>query len=106
MCNQAASFNRCLFKVQKDMQTQLKTVRSERKAKGPSRASEAAEELQFLLEFNSSITQAAAKAMEHLTEEEWHQTGHVGSSQNSTPSHFNIVSGCSHQTGRGRDRSL
>ena len=30
--------------------------------------SEAAEELQFLMEFNSSITQAAAKAMEHLTD--------------------------------------
>ena len=41
VCNQAASFNRCLFKVQKDMQTQLKTVRSESKGKGPSRASEA-----------------------------------------------------------------
>ena len=68
MCNQAASFNRCLFKVQKDMQTQLKTVRSESIGKGPSRGSEAAEELQFLMEFNSSITQAAAKAMGHLTD--------------------------------------
>ena len=68
MCNQAASFNCCLFKVQKDMQTQLKTVRSEGKGKGPSKASEAAEELQFLMEFNSSITQAAAKAMEYPTD--------------------------------------
>ena len=68
MCNQAASFNRCLFKVQKDMQTQLKTVRSESKGKGSSRASDAAEELQFLMEFNSSITQAAVKAMEHLSD--------------------------------------
>ena len=29
ICNQAASFNRCLFKVQQDIQEQFKTVRSE-----------------------------------------------------------------------------
>ena len=67
MCNQAASFNCCIFRVQKDMQSQLKVVRGENKGKGSSKASEAAEELQFLMEFNSSITQATAKAMEHLT---------------------------------------
>ena len=68
VCNRPASFNRCLFKVQKDMQAQLKMVRSESKGKGSSKAAEAMEELQFLMEFNSSITQAAAKAMEHLTD--------------------------------------
>ena len=66
MCNQAASFNRCLFKVQKDVQTQLQMIRSESKGNRPSKSSEATEELQFLMEFKSSITQAAAKAMEHL----------------------------------------
>ena len=68
VCNQAASFNLCLFRVQRDMQTQLKTVRGESKGKGSSKASEATEELQFLMEFNAGITQAAAKAMEHLTD--------------------------------------
>ena len=68
ICNQAASFNRCLFKVQQEMQTQLKLVRGESKGKGSSKASEATDELQFLMNFNGSITQAAAKAMEHLTE--------------------------------------
>ena len=68
VCNQAASFNRCLFKVQADMQSQIKTIRSEGKGKGSSKVSEATEELQFLRDFNASITQAAAKAMEHLTE--------------------------------------
>ena len=29
ICNQAASFNRCLFKVQQSMQEQLKTVHTE-----------------------------------------------------------------------------
>ena len=68
VCNQSASFNRCLFKVQKDMQTQLRTIRSDSKGNGSSKSAEATEELQFLMEFNSSITQAAAKAMEHLTD--------------------------------------
>ena len=66
VCNESASFNRCLFKVQKDMQTQLRTIRSDSKGKGSSKSAEATEQLQFLMEFNSSITQAAAKAMEHL----------------------------------------
>ena len=68
LCNQATSFNRCLFKVQADMQSQLRTVHGEGKGKGSAKVSEATEELQFLMEFNSSITQAAAKAKEHLTE--------------------------------------
>ena len=50
------------------MQTQLRTIRSDSKGKSSSKSAEATEELQFLMEFNSSITQAAAKAMEHLTD--------------------------------------
>ena len=68
VCNQAASFNRCLFKVQQEMQSQLKSIRGESKGKASKKISEASDELQFLMNFNSSITQAAAKAMEHLTD--------------------------------------
>ena len=68
VCNQAASFNRCLFKVQADMQSQIKTIRSEGKGKGSSKVSEATDELQFLMDFNANISHATAKAMEHLTE--------------------------------------
>ena len=68
VCNQTASFNCCLFKVQGDMQAQLKVIRSDNKGKVSKKLSDAAEELQFLMEFNSSITQATAKAMEHLTD--------------------------------------
>ena len=50
------------------MQTQLKTIRGEIKGKASNKVSEATGELQFLMNFNSSITQAAAKAMEHLTD--------------------------------------
>ena len=66
--NQAASFNRCVFKVQQDMQAQLKTIRTESKGKGSSKVSAATDELQYLMDFNSSITQAVAKTMEHLTD--------------------------------------
>ena len=68
ICNQSASFNRCLFKVQQEMQAQLKTIRGEAKGKASKKVSEASDELQFLMNFNNSITQAAAKAMEHLTD--------------------------------------
>ena len=68
ICNQAASFNRCLFKVQQNMQDQLKTLRLEGKGKTSHKSSSAADELQYLMDFNASITQAAAKTMEHLTD--------------------------------------
>ena len=67
VCNQSASFNRCLFKVQQEMQAQLKTIRGEAKGKASKKVLEASDELQFLMNFNKSITRAAAKAMEHLT---------------------------------------
>ena len=50
------------------MQDQLKILRSESKGKGSSKLSSAADELQFLMDFHSSITQAAAKLMEHLSQ--------------------------------------
>ena len=68
ICNHAASFNRCLLKVQQNMNSQLKAVRIESKGKAAAKVTDAVNELQFLLDFNSSICQAMAKAMEHLTE--------------------------------------
>ena len=46
----------------------MKTVRLEGKGKGSAKVSSALDELQFLMDFNVSITQAAAKTMEHLSE--------------------------------------
>ena len=66
ICNQAASFNR--FKVQQSMQEQMNTIQTESKGKGSKRMSSAMDELQFLMDFNASITQATAKTMEHLSE--------------------------------------
>ena len=50
------------------MQDQLKTLRSESKDKVSTKVSAAADELQYLMDFNGNITQAAAKAIEHLTD--------------------------------------
>ena len=66
ICNQAARLNRCMFKVQQDMNSQIKAVWLEGKGKGSTKSSAALDELQHLMEFNFSITQSAAKAMEHL----------------------------------------
>ena len=66
--NQVASFNCCLFIVQQNMKDQLKVLKVESKRKGSTKASTAADELNYLMDFNSSITQAAAKSMEHLSE--------------------------------------
>ena len=53
---------------QQEMQSQLKTIHGESKGKGSKKIPKASDELQFLMNFNSSITQAAAKAIEHLTD--------------------------------------
>ena len=50
------------------MQSQLKAMRVENKGKSAAKLSAATEELQFLMDFNSSICQAMAKSMEHLTD--------------------------------------
>ena len=68
ICNQAAGFNRCLLKVQQNMQSHLKTIRTESKGKSAGKVSTATDELQFLLDFNSSVCHAMARAMEHLTD--------------------------------------
>ena len=69
ICNQAAAFNRCLYKVQDSMQAQLKVIKTDfSKGKSSSKVSQAADELQFLMNFNSSITQSMAKTLEHLTD--------------------------------------
>ena len=69
ICNQAAGFNRCLYKVQDSMQSQLKVIKSDlSKGKSSGKVSHAADELQFLMNFNSSITQSMAKTLEHLTD--------------------------------------
>ena len=69
ICNQAAGFSCCLSKVQTSMQTQLRKIQSEQsEGKSSEKTSSATDELQYLLNFNSSISQCMAKTMEHLSE--------------------------------------
>ena len=48
ICNQAARFNRCLLKVQQNMQSHLKTIQTESKGKSASKVSTATDELSYL----------------------------------------------------------
>ena len=63
MCNQAAAFSRCLTKVQESMASQLTS-----KGKSSSKLHEAADELDYLITFNRSITQAMARTMPDLSD--------------------------------------
>ena len=66
--NQVAGFSRCLRKMQTSMQAQLRKIQSESKGKSSEKTSSTTDELQYLLNFNSSITQCMAKTMEYLSE--------------------------------------
>ena len=69
MCNQAAAFSRCLTRVQDNMASQLKIIQSVMcKGKSATKVSQAADELDFLVTFNCSITQAMARTMQDLSE--------------------------------------
>ena len=69
MCNQAAAFSRCLTRVQDNMASQLKIIQSVTcKGKSATKVSQAADDLDFLVTFNRSITQAMARTMQDLSE--------------------------------------
>ena len=68
-CNQAAGLSRCLSKVQQGTQTQLLILQCEQaKAKSAGKVGTAIEELQYLMNFSTSITRCVAKAIEHLSD--------------------------------------
>ena len=69
MCNQAAAFTRCLTKVQESMASQLKVIKGvTSKGKSSSKLHEAADELDNLVTFKRSITQAMARTMQDLSD--------------------------------------
>ena len=69
MYNQAAGRSRCLTKVQDSMVTQLKSLRVDTgKGKAAERMQQAVEELEYLLMFNRSISQAMQRTMQDLSE--------------------------------------
>ena len=69
MCNQATAFSRCLTKVQENMATQLKIIQGiTSKGKSSPKLTQASDELDFLVTFNRSITQAMARTMQDLSD--------------------------------------
>ena len=69
MFNQAAGLSRCLTKVQDSMVSQLKTLRVDTgKGKAAERTQQAVEELEYLVTFNRSISQAMQRTMQFLSE--------------------------------------
>ena len=67
MCNQAACLSRCLTKVQDSMVTHLQTLRVD-KGKAAERTPQAVAELEYLVTFNRSISQAMQHTMQDLSE--------------------------------------
>ena len=72
MCNQAAGLSRCLTRVQDAMSAQLKTLHLDKKGKSSERTKQTVEELDYLVTFNRSISQAMARTMQDLSERIWH----------------------------------
>ena len=68
MCNQAAGLSRCLTRVQDAMSAQLKTLHLDKKGKSSDRTKQAVDELDYLVTFNRSISQAMARTMQDLSE--------------------------------------
>ena len=69
MCNQAAAFSCCLTKVQENMTSQLKIIQGvTAKGKSLTKLHQATDELDFLVTFNRSITQAMAHTMQDLSD--------------------------------------
>ena len=68
MCNQAAGLSRCLTRVQDAMSAQLKTLHLDKKGKSSERTKQAIDELDYLVTFNRSISQAMARTMQDLSE--------------------------------------
>ena len=69
MCNQAAAFSRYLTIVPENMSSKLKIIQGvTSKGKSSSKLRQATEELDFLITFNRSITQAMARTMQDLSD--------------------------------------
>ena len=67
MCNQAAGLSRCLTRVQDAMSSQLKTLHLDStKGKSSERMKNTVNELDYLVTFNWSISQAMARTMQDL----------------------------------------
>ena len=77
MCNQAAGLSRRLTKVQDSLVAQLKILHLDMgKGKTPGRSQQAVDELDYLVTFNRSITQAMAHEIFQKASSSTWQTSH------------------------------
>ena len=65
---QTAGLSRCLTRVQEAMSPQLKTLHLDKKGKSSERTKQTVDELDYLVTFNRSISQAMARTMQDLSE--------------------------------------
>ena len=69
MCNQAAGLSRCLTRVYDSMSTQLRSLNVDKgNGKSSEKMQKAVDELEYLVTFNRSISQAMARKMQDLSE--------------------------------------
>ena len=68
MYNQAAGLSRCLTRVQDAMSSQLKSLHLDSSKGKSERMRQAVDELDYLVTFNRSISQAMARTMQDLSE--------------------------------------
>ena len=69
VCNQAAEFNRCITKLQGDMQEKIRCLEKElSKGKCSQQAGKALEDLRDMSAFNQNVSFAMGKTMQHLSD--------------------------------------
>ena len=69
VCNQAAGFNRCITKLQTDIQENIRALEAElTKGKSSQKAEKALTEIQDLTAFNQNVSFCMGKAMQHLAD--------------------------------------
>ena len=78
ICNQAAGFNRCISKLQTDIQDNFRALEAElSKGKSSQKAEKALTEIRDLTTFNQNVSFCMGKAMQHLADILFVQMGNV-----------------------------
>ena len=69
ICSQSAGFNRCITKIQDNVQENLKALQTElSKDKSSVKAEAALDELHYLASFNQNVSFAMGKSLQHLSD--------------------------------------
>ena len=78
VCNQAAGFNRCISKLQMDIQDNVRSLETElSKGKSSQKAEKSLTEIRDLTTFNQNVSFCMGKAMQHLADVIFLQMGNI-----------------------------